>query len=111
MEVDVVNKSYWTLNVESISVNEEARGSTNQIGILDSGTSLIVLDPETYSALGLPQSQTVPCNSLKSMPTISFKLGENVFELTPEQYVIKTTQYFVFHTCIMGITAGSVGGD
>jgi len=32
----------------------------------------------------------VSCNSLSSLPNISFTIGDKVFELTPEQYVLKT---------------------
>ncbi|XP_058082821.1 aspartic proteinase-like [Magnolia sinica] len=49
----------------------------------------------------------VNCNSIASMPNISFTIGNKAFELTPEQYIFKTGEGDVA-VCISGFTAFDV---
>lgn len=46
----------------------------------------------------------VDCNSLASMPNVSFTVGDKTFELTPQQYVLKVGEAPVAQ-CISGFTA------
>ncbi|CAN4109959.1 unnamed protein product [Withania somnifera] len=46
----------------------------------------------------------VDCNSLASMPNVSFTIGNKTFELTPQQYVLKIGEAPVAQ-CISGFTA------
>ncbi|KAK8630216.1 hypothetical protein V6N13_079019 [Hibiscus sabdariffa] len=46
----------------------------------------------------------VDCDSLSSMPSVSFTIGGKIFELTPEQYVLKVGEGEVAQ-CISGFTA------
>ncbi|KAK4852199.1 hypothetical protein QYF36_021819 [Acer negundo] len=46
----------------------------------------------------------VDCNNLASMPNISFTIGGKIFELTPEQYVLKVGEGDVTQ-CISGFSA------
>nr|XP_043627569.1 cyprosin-like [Erigeron canadensis] len=49
----------------------------------------------------------VGCNSLSSLPNISFTIGAKTFELTPEQYVLKIGEGEAAQ-CISGFTAMDV---
>ncbi|XWS11241.1 hypothetical protein CRYUN_Cryun38cG0067300 [Craigia yunnanensis] len=46
----------------------------------------------------------VDCNSLSSMPNVSFTIGGKIFELSPEQYILKVGEGDVAQ-CISGFTA------
>ncbi|KAI4306114.1 hypothetical protein L6164_029422 [Bauhinia variegata] len=50
---------------------------------------------------------SVDCNSLASMPNVSFTIGGKIFELTPEQYVLKVGEGDVAQ-CISGFLAMDV---
>ncbi|XP_054799149.1 aspartic proteinase A1-like [Prosopis cineraria] len=50
---------------------------------------------------------SVDCNSLASMPNISFTIGGKIFELTPEQYVLKVGEGDVAQ-CVSGFIAMDV---
>ncbi|KAI3755598.1 hypothetical protein L1987_55402 [Smallanthus sonchifolius] len=47
---------------------------------------------------------SVDCSSLSSMPNITFTIGGKIFELTPEQYILKVGEGEVAQ-CISGFTA------
>ncbi|XP_004302331.1 PREDICTED: aspartic proteinase-like [Fragaria vesca subsp. vesca] len=46
----------------------------------------------------------IDCNSISSMPNITFTIGDKPFVLTPQQYVLKTGQG-IAGICISGFTA------
>ncbi|KAH7510518.1 aspartic proteinase A1 [Ziziphus jujuba] len=46
----------------------------------------------------------VACNSLSSMPNVSFTIGDKVFDLAPEQYILKVGEGFEAQ-CISGFIA------
>ncbi|CAL1393158.1 unnamed protein product [Linum trigynum] len=46
----------------------------------------------------------VDCNSLPTMPNVTFTIGEKLFSLTPEQYVLKTGKG-IAEICISGFMA------
>ncbi|MGD7361316.1 pepsin-like aspartyl protease, partial [Ralstonia pseudosolanacearum] len=49
----------------------------------------------------------VDCNSLSSMPNLSFSIGDRVFDLSPEQYILKIGEGEVAQ-CISGFAAMDV---
>ncbi|OMP04379.1 Peptidase A1 [Corchorus olitorius] len=49
----------------------------------------------------------VDCKSLSSMPNVSFTIGGKIFELTPEQYVLKVGEGEIAQ-CVSGFTAFDV---
>ncbi|KAK4278414.1 hypothetical protein QN277_016262 [Acacia crassicarpa] len=50
---------------------------------------------------------SVDCNSLASMPNVSFTIGGKIFELTPEQYVLKVGEGDIAQ-CVSGFIAMDV---
>lgn len=46
----------------------------------------------------------IDCNSISTMPNISFTIGDKPFSLTPEQYVLKTGEG-IAQVCISGFMA------
>ncbi|XVF77395.1 hypothetical protein PTKIN_Ptkin14bG0039600 [Pterospermum kingtungense] len=60
---------------------------------------------ELCERLPSPMGESVvDCNSLSSMPNVSFTIGGKIFELSPEQYVLKVGEGDVAQ-CISGFTA------
>ncbi|KAI9317903.1 aspartic peptidase domain-containing protein [Dichotomocladium elegans] len=95
--------NYWTIEMDHIAVGDVAVRPARAIhGIVDTGTTLIIVPPEMASEMykNVPnavfndtlQVWTVPCDSLQALPSISFVLGpkdnSSPFTLTPEQYTV-----------------------
>uniref|UniRef100_A0ACD5VF24 Uncharacterized protein n=1 Tax=Avena sativa TaxID=4498 RepID=A0ACD5VF24_AVESA len=51
-----------------------------------------------------PSGSYVDCRRIDSLPSISFSIGGRMFELKPEQYILKVGQGFMTR-CISGFTA------
>lgn len=98
------SQDYWSLQLGGIEIGDSmyAQGAHS---IIDSGTSLIIVSSKYYSQLGLPSSQEIDCNSIKSLPTINFVFDDIKYPLSPEQYVIKINQEGKIQ-CILGISEG-----
>ncbi|CAM6068565.1 unnamed protein product [Sphagnum tenellum] len=57
--------------------------------LVDSGTSLLA-GPTLCEHLPSPNGESlVDCNSLSSLPNVSFTIAGKLFDLTPEQYILK----------------------
>lgn len=60
---------------------------------------------ELCNRLPSPMGESaVDCNSLSSLPNVSFSISGKIFSLTPQQYVLKVTEGEVTQ-CISGFTA------
>lgn len=60
---------------------------------------------ELCESLPSPMGESIiDCNSISSMPNITFTIGDKPFVLTPQQYVLKTGQG-IGAICISGFTA------
>ncbi|KAM5560882.1 aspartic proteinase-like [Rosa sericea] len=60
---------------------------------------------ELCESLPSPMGESIiDCNSISSMPNITFTIGDKPFVLTPQQYVLKTGQG-ITGICISGFTA------
>lgn len=97
---------YWSLQLDGIQINDTIYGQ-NAHAIIDSGTSLILMIPEIFGSLGLPQSQEIDCEEVKLLPTISFIFDDIKYSLTPDQYVIRIDRYWKVQ-CIMGIAQSNI---
>jgi len=69
------------------------------VGIVDTGSSLLVGPPVETNAINkaIGGTELVPgtgqyfvdCDSIDSMPTVTFSIGGNQFELTGKDYVLQ----------------------
>jgi hypothetical protein len=71
------------------------------IGIVDSGTSLIIVPGSHWSHFSSTFNVNSDCSNLSSLPKMGFKLGGQTFYLTPEQYVLKEG-----NQCQLGAASG-----
>ncbi|BES94232.1 Hypothetical protein NTJ_07041 [Nesidiocoris tenuis] len=98
---------FWALNIDRITVGEEAVSSASARAILDTGTPLIVgplpvvskiqrflgcqVHPNGYAIVEV-------CRS-KLCPDIYFEIGNNIFALQPSDYLVDCDDSF----CFLGI--------
>ncbi|KAI7856864.1 aspartic peptidase domain-containing protein, partial [Circinella umbellata] len=103
---------YWAVGLESIQVGDAViqndNGETGSkrkqaVGIVDTGTTMIIIKP-TIAENVIKSMQyakynetlelyTVPCNQVKSLPTLDFHFTEGVkLSLSPEQYTVPEWQ-------------------
>eukprot|EP00299_Pterocystis_sp_00344_P014525 c7202_g1_i1.p1 GENE.c7202_g1_i1~~c7202_g1_i1.p1 ORF type:complete len:400 (+),score=82.33 c7202_g1_i1:35-1201(+) len=108
--VPLSNETYWALSLDGITVNGKSVTQSQRV-IVDSGTSLLAGPVNEVAALAAtvgakkswinPQEYTVPCNSISSLPTITFHIGGKAYELTGEDYTINAGLMCLF--AVVGI--------
>lgn len=82
---------YWCVTLQEMTINGVVvKGTTNAIGVLDTGTSIITGPPKWFGPVIAQINVTADCSNLASLPPISFKLGGKEFPLTANEYVIKS---------------------
>ncbi|NP_988964.1 cathepsin D precursor [Xenopus tropicalis] len=99
--MNVTRKAYWQIHMDQLSVGD--RLSLCKDGceaIVDTGTSLITGPVEEVTALqraigAIPLicgEYMILCDSIPSLPVISFTFGGRAYSLTGEQYVLKISK-------------------
>ncbi|KAJ3017672.1 UNVERIFIED_CONTAM: hypothetical protein HDU68_011521 [Siphonaria sp. JEL0065] len=119
---------FWGVNAGRIGVN--GRGSIappkNTTTIIDSGTSLIIIDKQsldsivqllagslTHNFKYLSQSgiYAVDCNFAKSLPSITLTLNNRPFELSPNDYIMYDGRTFAnSDNCALAFSVSKDGG-
>ncbi|KAG9092194.1 Vacuolar protease A [Ceratobasidium sp. 370] len=105
--VPVRRKAYWEVELESVSLGDDTLELENTGAAIDTGTSLIALPSDIAeminTQIGAKKSwngqYTVDCNTVPSLPDLTFKFGG-------KPYVLKGTDYTlnVQGTCISAFT-------
>jgi len=102
--VDVTASTYWQINMDGLALGDNAGLGCNGgcVGIVDTGSSLLVGPPEETKAINkaiggteiLPgQGQyAVDCATVDDLPTVTFTIGGKAFELTGRDYILQVTQ-------------------
>ncbi|KRX17147.1 Cathepsin D, partial [Trichinella nelsoni] len=99
--VPLVRERYWEFNMETIKVDDEEVGCNGGCTtIADTGTSLIAGPKdeverlqEAIGAKPLIMGQYyVSCDQVDSLPNVQMKIGGRMFDLKPEDYVLKVKQ-------------------
>ncbi|KAF8952724.1 hypothetical protein BGZ46_003391, partial [Entomortierella lignicola] len=92
---------YWGIDVSSITYGTAKVGSSTH-GIVDTGTTLILLETTFVNALYKNISgakldsntglYTIPSSQVSSLKNVTFTIGGKAFTLTPSQYLVPANQ-------------------
>jgi len=100
--VPLSNQTYWMIALGGASINGVAIPYSGLSGIVDTGTSLIVANKEIIDYMKLKIGIVNPdCTNINSLPTVSFKINNIQYPLTPAQYVLQITSQNQTE-CILG---------
>jgi len=109
-EHQVIEKTYWNLNLESVQQDgKDAHKLTGIKAAIDSGTSLIVGSEDVINPLidGITVSED--CSNLDSLPDLTFTMDGHDYTLTKDDYVLQVKSPLGRKTqCVMGIMAQKV---
>lgn len=99
--------NYWLLEMNDIIFNGTSyKTSKDLIGIIDTGTSVIVgptaVVEKMTAGFGPGKQKQVDCNTLPSLPTLEFKFGSDSYVLKAEDYILQV-QEGAKTVCIVGI--------
>ncbi|KAM0751113.1 endopeptidase [Meredithblackwellia eburnea MCA 4105] len=105
--VPVRRKGYWEVELESVKFGKEVLELENTGAAIDTGTSLIALPTDVAEIInkeiGAKKSwngqYTVECDTVSSLPPLTFTFGGKPYELAAEDYILS-----VQGTCISSFT-------
>lgn len=96
--VDVTEQAYWQIKTDTVKVGSQTFCDGGCQAIVDTGTSLITGPSEEIDALNdvigaeydfESGEYTVDCDTIPSLPNITFVIGGNPFVLTGKDYILK----------------------
>merc|ERR1711997_944109 len=102
--VNVDAATYWQITMDGLALGDNGGLGCNGgcVGIVDTGSSLLVGPPEETKAINkaiggteiLPgQGQyMVDCNTIDDLPVVSFTIGGKAFDLVGRDYILEVTQ-------------------
>jgi cathepsin D len=106
----VINDAWWVIAIDSMVVGNSSY--TFSSCIIDSGSSLIVVDQSIYNNVTNAIGNIDPsCNGIENLPNIVINLSGNVFTLTPNDYVLRLPDNNGNLQCQGGFQEGDFGGQ
>lgn len=102
------SQTYWLLDMADLVFNGTSYkpSSGNFLGIIDTGTSVIAgptkLVDEMLKAFGPGKEKQVDCSLVSSLPVLTFKFGNDNYNLKGEDYILKIDEGSKT-VCIVGI--------
>ena len=103
----LIAENYWMIKVDYASVNGKRLTKDPFNGIVDSGTSVIVgsksIVAEILIAIGA--AGTIDCGRIPTLPTVSFTINGDVYDLPASMYVLQVTDQQGDTQCVVGIQA------
>lgn len=111
--IPIRRKGYWEVELESLTFGDETMELENTGAILDTGTSLIAMPSNVAELLnkeiGAKKSWTgqyvlESCDTVDSLPDLSFNLGGRDFTITSRDYILE-----VQGQCISGFIGIDIG--
>eukprot|EP01017_Pseudomicrothorax_dubius_P037133 TRINITY_DN5405_c0_g1_i1.p1 TRINITY_DN5405_c0_g1~~TRINITY_DN5405_c0_g1_i1.p1 ORF type:complete len:384 (+),score=100.19 TRINITY_DN5405_c0_g1_i1:75-1226(+) len=103
----LVNKTYWTLALETIKVGGVSFGTKNMVAIIDSGSSVIGTEKKLADKIKAALPPLKDCQDLKAFPALTFVINGNDLTLQPSDYILTFKQGQV-EQCLIGINAVEV---
>ena len=103
----VAEKRYYSVNLTSISQGERVVDGDGYLAVIDSGTSVIIGPEHLITEIVTGISVKQDCSNLDSLPTITFTLNDEGFELDPEDYVMKVSALGMT-SCVLGIMTAAL---
>lgn len=99
--------NYWALAMDDIIFNGTSyKVSSNLLGIVDTGTSVIVGPSKVVDnmtkAFGTGRQKQVDCAIVPTLPTLDFIIGGDKYSLTGKDYILEVDQGGKSQ-CIVGI--------
>lgn len=98
--------NYWAIQLDYIVFNGTSYKVGNLLGIVDTGTSVIVGPTKVVEnmtkAFGSGKEKQVDCSTVPSLPTLDFKIGGDVFSLKGKDYILEIDQGGK-SICVVGI--------
>merc|ERR1719412_2695968 len=103
--IDVNAANYWQITMDGLGIadNDQLGCKGGCVGIVDTGSSLLVGPPEETNAINqaIGGDELVPgtgqyfvdCANIDSLPSVTFTIGGKAFELTGRDYVLEVTQF------------------
>jgi len=88
---DVTRESYWQVAVDDITFDNAATGLCKggcQVAV-DTGTSMLAGPSDLVEELNSKLAAKDDCSNFNNLPTIGFKIGEKVLNLSPDDYMDK----------------------
>ncbi|KAF6211536.1 hypothetical protein GE061_012049 [Apolygus lucorum] len=107
----LTNETYWEFKMDEVKIEGATVGcGTGCSAVADSGTSLIIGPTEEVAkinakigATSISSVAVVDCNSIDTLPNITFAINGVEHTLEPKDYVIKVTVLFQSQ-CISGFS-------
>ncbi|NP_080249.2 gastricsin precursor [Mus musculus] len=115
--IPVTQELYWQITIDDFLIGNQASGwcsSSGCQGIVDTGTSLLVMPAqylnELLQTIGAQEGEYgqyfVSCDSVSSLPTLTFVLNGVQFPLSPSSYIIQEEG-----SCMVGLESLSLNAE
>jgi len=98
----VKEQKYWGLNLTTIKSGDKTVDASKYIGVIDSGTSLLVGSSELIGEIIKDVKVSTDCSNKGSLPDITFTIDTTDYVLSADDYVLE-----IQGECLLGIQSMS----
>jgi hypothetical protein len=109
-EHDVVEKSYWNLDLKNLSGPNGTTDTAGMKAAIDSGTSLIVGPASVVDSWIQGITVNKDCSGVEALPDLTMRFDDTVFTLGQQDYVLRIGEAEK-EQCVLGIQAAQLPDD